>query len=126
MKPIRPYRINVYNRITDDHFAEYWSNQVPARGDQISVYPSSRNPENPFNLWGRWVVDAVVWNVADRGSQTAIEVAREADGYPGDAYYEWVDLHVWPAEGPHWTKTPPFAKILSPQDDDETEADDHV
>ena len=118
MKPIRPYKIHVYNRITDEQFAEFHSNQVPARGDQISVFTSHRNPGDPFDLWGQWVVDAIVWRVAARGSMTAMEVAREADGYPGDAYCECVDLLVWPAEGPHWVKTPRFAEVLSPQNDE--------
>lgn len=120
MKPIRPYKIAVYNRITGDQVNEFYSNQVPQRSDQLSIFAKVRNEADPFDLWGRWVVDQVVWNIAHAASVAAFAVARESEGDMAAAYCEWVDVHVWPAEGPHWTKTPRFAKVLS-QDEDEDE-----
>jgi len=118
VKPIRPYKIDVYNRITGAWFAQFYSNQVPQRGDQLSTFARVRNEQDPFDLWGRWVVDQVVWNVAQATSVTGFEVARECEGDMGAAYCEWVEVHVWPTEGPHWTETPRFAKVLSPDEDD--------
>ena len=121
MTPIRPYKISVYNRITGDQFAEYLSNQVPGRGDQITVFATHKNPDNPFHLWGHWVVDAVVWCVSSPASVNAFEIAKQTGGDMAAAYCAHVEVHVWPAEGPHWVETPRFAKVLSPDDD---EADD--
>jgi len=123
MKPIRPYRIGVVNRITDIHFAEFYSNQVPAKGDQLNIYATVTNESDPFYLQGLWIVDSVSWIVASPASVTAFEVAREADGDMAAAYCEWVELHVWPApSGPYWQEQPAWAKVLSP-DDDEDEGD---
>jgi hypothetical protein len=121
MKSIRPYRIGVVNRITDAHFAEFYSNQVPDKGDQVHIYPVVK--ADPFRRQGLWVVDHVSWLVAGPASVTAFEVARETDGDMAAAYCEWVELHVWPApSGPYWQERPAWAKILSP-DDDEDEGD---
>lgn len=119
MNPIRPYRINVYNRITGDRFAQFYSNQVPAKGEMLSVFADHRDPENPFDMWGYWVVDTVEWSVSAPGSQSAMEVARQAGGDMAAAYCDWAEVHVWPAQGPHWAETPRFAKVLSPREDDE-------
>jgi hypothetical protein len=122
MKAVRPYRISVINRVTDTHFAEFYSNQVPAKGDQIRIYPANRTEADPFHLQGLWVVDNVSWLVASPASVTAFEVARETGGDMAGAYCEWIELHVWPApSGPYWQEQPPWAKALSPDEDDEEE-----
>jgi hypothetical protein len=119
MTPIHPFKVIVYNRITGTHFAEYRANQVPAKGDQISVFATSRNEEDPFDLWGLWVVDQVVWRVASPGSVAALAIARESGGYLTDAACDTAEVHVWPAQGPHWAETPRFAKVLDPDEADE-------
>jgi len=119
VRPIRPYKVTVYNRATDRPFADFYTNQIPNKGDHITIFSDFKDKNDPFLHWGHWVVDSVVWCIAARASVTAFEVVRECDGDMSAAYCEAVDLHVWPAEGPHWTKTPKFSKVLSPPDDDE-------
>lgn len=119
MKSIRPYKVFVYNRITGYLFAQFYTNQVPAKGDQVTIFGDRRDENDPFHLWGHWIVSAVVWAVASSASTTAREVARQCEGDVTGAYCEAVELHVWPAEGPHWAKTPKFAKVLSPRDDED-------
>ncbi len=53
-----------------------------------------------------------------------MEIARETGGYPADAACDWVEVHVWPVEGPHWTETPRFAKALIPPDEDDDDAEE--
>lgn len=124
MKPIRPYYVTVYNRITDYAFAQFYTNQVPSKGEQISVFANYRDENDPFHLWGRWVVDQVTWTVASSASPTAFEVARQCEGDMTASYCQEVELYVWPAEGPHWTETPRFAKVLSPDDEDDEDDED--
>ena len=121
MTPIHPYRISVINRITGAHFAEYRSNQVPAKGEQVTVFATHRNEADPFDHWCVWVVDQVVWLVSDRGSQTARAVGRESGGVDTEAVCDWAELHVWPAQGAHWAETPRFAQVLDPDGSDEVE-----
>lgn len=121
MKSIRPYVVTVYNKITGNWFAEFYTNQVPAKGDHVTIFATHRDENDPFHLWGHWIVDAVVWGISAAGSQTAFQVAKLCEGDMTGAYCEHAELHVWPAEGPHWSKTPKFAQVLSPsyeEDDD--------
>ena len=118
MKSIRPYNVTVYNRITGEPFARFYTNQVPMKGDHVTIFPEYNNEEDPFHRWGHWIVDAVIWCISHPASVTAFEVAKECEGNMAGAYCEAVELHVWPAEGPHWTKTPQFARALRSDDDD--------
>lgn len=121
MKPLRPYRISVINRITGGTFAEFYSNQVPRKGDQVNIYPSHKDENDPFHLWGLWVVDQVVWAISHPASINAFAIAREAEGDMAAGYCDWVEVHVWPAEGPHWSGRPKFVQVLLPDYDEEEE-----
>lgn len=118
MKPIAPYRVTVYNKITGRPFADFYTNQVPAKGDHVTIFMDHREEDNPFDLWGHWLVDTVVWTIAHRASQAGFEIARQCEGDMAAAYCQAVEIHVWPAEGPHWTGTPKFVKALVPPDED--------
>ena len=120
MNTFPPYEITVYNRVTEIMIGSYHSNQVPARGDQISFF-GHRIPGDPFELWGRWKVDEVVWLVSQAGSMNALELARTHNTH-GQAACLRVEIHCWPAQGPFYENTPKWAKAASPpgyHDDDE-------
>jgi hypothetical protein len=115
--PLRPFEISVYNRVESRTVGSYLANQVPAKGDMISFFGHQRATDDPWYLAGSWVVDSVSWHVASAASVTAFAMARESGGDMAAAYCTSVEIHVWPAEGPHWSKTPRWAKAW--HDDDE-------
>ncbi len=108
MDTLPPYEIHVYNRVAQRQIGSYRSNQVPSEGEQLSFY-GHRIPGDPFELWGYWKVDEVVWAVSSAGSHNALELIRTHNGR-GEAACLSVELHVWPAEGPFFADTPKWAR----------------
>lgn len=111
MNTFPPYEIAVYNRVAQRMVGSYFSNQVPARDEHISFF-GHRIPGDPFELWGHWRVDVVVWCVASQGSMNALELARTR-GTRGEAACTRVEIHCWPAEGPFFHNTPKWAKTAT-------------
>lgn len=121
MKPLHPYRVTVYNRAAQQNIGEFYANQVPQRGDLLAYHGDRTQPGDAYHGWPMWQVDAVMWEIAHPGSVTAREIARESDGYPGSAFCVSAEIHVWPAQGPHWYETPEWAKAVTAPDDEEEE-----
>jgi hypothetical protein len=111
MNTFPPYEIAVYNRVAQRMIGSYFSNQVPAHGDQISFF-GHRIEGDPFELWGHWRVDQVVWNVASEGSVNAMGLMR-THGTRGEAACLRAEVHCWPAEGPFFADTPKWAKAAT-------------
>ena len=112
MDTLPPYKITVYNRAAQREVGGYRSNQVPREGDLISFY-GPRMPGDPFDLWGYWKVDEVVWLTSQAGSQNAIGLMRTHHS-DGEAACLTVELHVWPAEGPHFADVPEWVRAAAP------------
>ena len=123
MKPLPPYRVSVYNRAAQQSVGDFYTNQVPRCGELISFYGGYTRPEDPYHLWGTWRVDEVFWQMAHVGSVQWAQIAREVNIHDAAAFCTDVEIHVWPAEGPHFYKTPKWAKAArAPEDDEEEEA----
>jgi hypothetical protein len=117
--PLRPFEVSVYNRVENRPVGSYLANQVPAKGDLLSFFGHQRAADDPWYLAGTWVVDSVMWQVASAGSRSAADHARESGGGPaGVGYCTSVEVHVWPAEGPHWSATPRWARAWHENDDE--------
>jgi hypothetical protein len=120
VKPLPPYRIDLFNIADQTSFGTYWSNQVPQRGDLVTYF-GSYSPSNPerqgdaYHSWCAWKVDQIMWHVASPGSRTAFDLAQHAgSSFDGNGYCNWVELHVMPAQGLHYDDTPPWAKMSAP------------
>lgn len=113
------FRISVFNRAADERIGEYYAGQVPAVGDFLAYSPDDER--GPFGQWGMWQVANVMWTVALRGSPAARETARKVGMVDSAAYCTWVEVHVWPAQGPHWADTPPWANTLRAEPDDDAD-----
>jgi hypothetical protein len=134
MKPMRPFRIDVFNIADQTTVGQYYAAQVPQVGELVKFFGRNSNREregDAFHGWFLWKVDQVVWNVASAGSRTAMDLAREIDAPPDDSgFCEWVEVLVYPAQGPHFTDTPTWAKVAAPvyhaddDEDNESEATD--
>ena len=123
VKPLPPYRVSVYNRAAQQSVGDFYTNQIPQRGELISFYGGYTRPEDAYHRWGTWRVDEVLWEMAHVGSVRWTEIARETGIYDSAAFCTAVEVHVWPAEGPHFYKTPKWAKAArAPEDDEEEEA----
>jgi hypothetical protein len=92
-----------------DLCAQYEAHQVPARGDLVAASGGVLTKGTPFERQSMWRVDSVMWQVASPGSTYHLEwtTRRGLPLHHGCCFS--VDLMVWPAEGPHWTQTPPWA-----------------
>lgn len=129
MKPMRPFRISMFNIADQTHFGEFYAAQVPSVGELVGFYgdySESTREGDAFRMCSTWKVDQVVWNVSHRASQDAFRIAKEIDGDMSAAYCEWVDVLVYPAVGPHFPNTPKWAKVAAPvyhADDDEDESE---
>ena len=104
MDTLPPYTIDVYNRAAQRKIGTYRSNQVPRAGEFIA-YVGDRIAGDPYEGWGGWKVDEIMWCVAQAGSMTAHRHSGTAE-----ASCTWVELHCWPAEGPWFTETPKWAR----------------
>ena len=120
MKPLRPYKIDVFNMAGQSGIGSFYSNQVPQAGELVSFYGDSFEGD-PFRGWGLWRVETVMWQIAHRGSMTGLELAREAEAFVGESYCTEIGLLVWPANGPHFWKRPKWAP--EQEEDDDEEAD---
>lgn len=109
MNTLPPYEIAVYNRAAQRMVGTYHSNQVPARDDLISFF-GHRVPGDPYELWGQWRVDQIVWCVAQEGSQNAMALIRTHSSH-GQAACLRAEIHCWPAQGPWFSDTPKWAKV---------------
>jgi hypothetical protein len=96
----------------------YYANQVPQRGDLLCLSANWRG-YGPDDRWGMWRVTDVIWMAANRGSDSARAISREQNIVDSNAYCVAAELIVMPAQGPHWAKTPPWQKLLSPGDEGE-------
>jgi hypothetical protein len=124
VKPLRPFKISVYNRAAQQRIGEYVANEVPRKGDLLSFYGNETRPGDAYHLFGTWQVDVVMWEVAHAASVSALEIARESDGYLADSFCVSAEIHVWPAQGPHWYETPKWAKAVCASEDDDDEPED--
>lgn len=122
MNPLRPFRISVYNAVAQMEIGDYVANQIPAKGDLISFFPIRLPDDDPFRLWCMWRVESVMWTVASPGSITAGQHARETGLHDAVGYCADVEVHVWPASGPHFYQTPAWAKPFRAPDEDEEPA----
>lgn len=113
MDTLPPYEIDVYNRAAQDKVGTYVSNQVPAVGDHIN-FVGDRVDGAPYEGWGHWKVDVIVWPVAETGSQIARDLARTHRG-TGRAVCTRAEVHVWPAEGPWFTGMPKWLQRPDPE-----------
>jgi hypothetical protein len=119
MDILPPYEISVYNRAAQRQIGTYYSNQVPREGEHLSFY-GDRFPGDPFELWGHWKIDQVVWTVSMAGSRNALDLMRTHHS-SGQAVCLAVELHVWPAEGPYFSDTPKWAKAATEPGHHDTE-----
>jgi hypothetical protein len=117
MDTLPPYKINVYNRASENQIGSYRSNQIPREGDFLS-FVGYRIEGDPFDQWGYWKVDLVVWITAGAGSPLALSLARSANG-AGEAVCTLAEVHVWPASGPFHINTPKWAKAVQPPNSDD-------
>lgn len=118
MIPLRPYRVSVFNCASQRTIGSYISNEVPRVGELILWHGDDVPPDDPF-YHAVWRVADVVWIVAARGSRSAMDTAREAETHDGQGFCTWVEVHVWPTEGPHFAITPKWIR-----DEDEAEQTD--
>lgn len=113
MKPLRPYRISVYNLAAHRTLGAFYSNQVPSPGDLVTFF-GFREEGDPFSGWCMWKVDRIAWHTSQSGSMTARRLSAESEVSEDHvAFCTSVEMLVWPSQGPHYVDTPAWAKAAS-------------
>lgn len=119
MKPLRPYKIDVFNIAGQSSVGSFYSNQVPQAGELVSFYNGNLSEGDPFQGWSTWKVETVMWQLAHAGSVNGMSLARESEGDVLGSYCTEIELLVWPADGPHFWKRPKWAPKREEGDNEE-------